>query len=99
MLVLWDPTWSDRLWCVFELAAFLRSKVASEQVLLIRPTVLGPCSIALFIAAFVVMLPRAYDGSSGCGRGGRDRSLSGVFLSFCSVLMSCQLPSGNTFAR
>ncbi|CAK9106543.1 unnamed protein product [Durusdinium trenchii] len=57
MLVLWDPTWSDRLWCVFELAAFLKSKVASEQVLLIRPTVLGPCSISLFIAMFVVMLP------------------------------------------
>ena len=57
MLVLWDPTWSERLWCVFELAAFLKSKAASEQVLLIRPTFFGPCSIVFFIGVFVVMLP------------------------------------------
>ena len=60
MLVLWDPTWSERLWCVFELAAFLKSKApsgAGEQVLLIRPTFLGPCSIGLFIGVFLVFVP------------------------------------------
>ena len=57
MLVLWDPTWSDRLWCVFELAAFLKSKATSEQVIIILPTFLGPCSIGLFIGVFLVMLP------------------------------------------
>ncbi|CAK9101900.1 unnamed protein product [Durusdinium trenchii] len=60
MLVLWDSTWSDRLWCVFELSAFLRAKQcpeASQQVLLITPTFLGPCSVALFVGAFMVCLP------------------------------------------
>ena len=57
MLVWWDSTWSTRLWCVFELAAFLKSKQASKEVLLISPTVLGPCSIVLFLGVFVVMLP------------------------------------------
>ena len=57
MLVLWDATWSDRLWCLFELAAFLKSKDASQQTLFIRPTFLGPCSIVMFIGSFFVMLP------------------------------------------
>ncbi|CAK9051477.1 unnamed protein product [Durusdinium trenchii] len=57
MLVLWDSTWSDRLWCLFELAAFLKSKTVREQELLITPTFLGPCSIALFVGVFIVMLP------------------------------------------
>ena len=58
MLVLWDPTWSERLWCVFELAAFLKSKETSKEALLIiRPTFLGPSSILHFITAFLVMVP------------------------------------------
>ena len=57
MLVLWDATWGDRLWCLFELAAFLKSKGADEQVLFIRPTFLGPSSIVLFIATFFVVSP------------------------------------------
>ena len=58
MLVLWDPTWTERLWCVFELAAFLKSKETSKGALLIiRPTFLGPSSIFLFISVFLVMVP------------------------------------------
>ena len=30
LLVLWDTSWSDRLWCLFEMAAFLKSKNAEE---------------------------------------------------------------------
>ena len=30
MLVLWDQSWSSRLWCLFELAAFLKSTVDSD---------------------------------------------------------------------
>ncbi|CAL1140185.1 unnamed protein product [Cladocopium goreaui] len=29
LLILWDPTWTERLWCRFELAAFLQSKKAT----------------------------------------------------------------------
>ena len=57
MLILWDATWGERLWCLFELAAFLKSKDTCEETLTIRPTFLGPCSIVLFICVFVVMLP------------------------------------------
>ena len=57
MLVLWDSSWTDRLWCLFELAAFLKSKDANEQALLLRPTFLGPCSIVLFVGASIVVLP------------------------------------------
>ena len=57
MLVLWDPSWSDRLWCLFELAAFLKCKGAvTGEVLMIRPTFVGPCSIAAFLTAGASML-------------------------------------------
>ena len=48
MLVLWDSTYPTRLWTVFELAAFLKSH-GGESDLLIRPTILGPTAIALFV--------------------------------------------------
>ena len=57
MLLLWDATWGERLWCLFELAAFLKSRDAREQRLTIRPTFLGPCSIVLFIGICIVVLP------------------------------------------
>ena len=58
MLVLWDPSWCDRLWCLFELAAFLKCKKAegSKQVLIVRPTLVGPCSIAVFLTVWAAML-------------------------------------------
>eukprot|EP00438_Fugacium_kawagutii_P021616 Skav212200 [mRNA] locus=scaffold754:684013:685305:+ [translate_table: standard] len=58
MLVLWDPSWSDRLWCLFELAAFLKCKKTEgkEKVLIVRPTFVGPCSIAAFLAVCAAML-------------------------------------------
>ncbi|CAE7843371.1 unnamed protein product [Symbiodinium microadriaticum] len=58
LVIFWDPSWSRRLWCVFELAAFLHSRqVDGRQVkLTIRPTLLGPCFISLPIALSFVML-------------------------------------------
>ena len=59
MLILWDPTWTQRLWCLFELAAFLKSKkVASgKQALIVRPIFFGPISIAIFIFCCAVCIP------------------------------------------
>ena len=59
MLILWDPTWTERLWCLFELAAFLKSKkVASgKQALIARPIFFGPISIAIFIFFTAVCIP------------------------------------------
>ena len=48
MLVLWDSTYPTRLWTVFELAAFLKSH-GDESHLLIRPTILGPTALAVFV--------------------------------------------------
>ena len=48
MLVLWDSTYPTRLWTVFELAAFLKSH-DNESQLLIRPTILGPMAMAVFV--------------------------------------------------
>ncbi|OLQ07433.1 hypothetical protein AK812_SmicGene9179 [Symbiodinium microadriaticum] len=42
MLVLWDPSYVGRLWCIFELAGFLHSRQRGmKPQLMIRPTVLG----------------------------------------------------------
>ena len=58
MLVLWDLSWSDRLWCLFELAAFLKCKKAEDgqQKLMIRPTFVGPVSIASFLTVAAASL-------------------------------------------
>ena len=49
----------ERLWCLFELAAFLKSKkmTSGKQALIVRPLFLGPISIAIFTLSFVVALP------------------------------------------
>eukprot|EP00435_Cladocopium_sp_Y103_P016705 s4644_g4.t1 len=57
MLILWDSTWSKRLWCVFELAAFLKSKEGGEKALLIRPTFLGQSAVTTFLTVFISFLP------------------------------------------
>mmetsp|Transcript_40167 Transcript_40167/g.92924 ORF Transcript_40167/g.92924 Transcript_40167/m.92924 type:complete len:528 (-) Transcript_40167:140-1723(-) len=54
MLVIWDPSWTERLWCLFELAAFLKSQASSDQVLLIKPTVMGGLSIGIFCTMFFI---------------------------------------------
>ncbi|CAE7372953.1 unnamed protein product, partial [Symbiodinium necroappetens] len=51
MLVLWDPTWARRLWCVYELAAFIRSRSPGEKPRVnIRPTLLGFTLFACWFA-------------------------------------------------
>ncbi|CAE7411217.1 UGT80B1 [Symbiodinium natans] len=53
MLVLWDPTYVERLWCVFELAAFLHSRQRGMKPdLTIRPTVLGPAVLLILAQLF-----------------------------------------------
>ena len=56
MLVLWDETYTKRLWCVFELAAFLKTRPAgAKRKLVIRPTIIGPCFLALTFAVQVIL--------------------------------------------
>ncbi|CAE7479055.1 unnamed protein product [Symbiodinium natans] len=57
MLVLWDATYVERLWCVFELAAYMKSREDRGQMKLsIRPTILGPSSIASCLGLFAMQL-------------------------------------------
>ncbi|CAJ1448262.1 unnamed protein product [Effrenium voratum] len=57
MLVLWDASFAERLWCVFEIAAFLKSKQGREPPLLICPTLTGPISFAVFAMITIAFIP------------------------------------------
>ncbi|CAE7722822.1 unnamed protein product [Symbiodinium sp. CCMP2592] len=57
MLVLWDTTYVERLWCVFELAAYIKSHGDSEnRQPTIRPTLLGPCTCSVAVGTAMFML-------------------------------------------
>jgi len=59
LLVCWDRTYAERLFCVFELASFLRFHPDSHvSVLEIKPVMLG--YVALSIAAFSYLLALAF---------------------------------------
>eukprot|EP00440_Ansanella_granifera_P058589 gb/GFBE01063500.1/.p1 GENE.gb/GFBE01063500.1/~~gb/GFBE01063500.1/.p1 ORF type:complete len:450 (+),score=59.79 gb/GFBE01063500.1/:1-1350(+) len=53
MLVLWDPTYVSRLWCVFEIAAFLQSnRDQKHKPLIVRPVFLGPSTLLVHATTF-----------------------------------------------
>jgi len=56
LLVLWDHTYCRRLWCLFEIAAFLKSHEESTAArMLVRPTYLGPCAFSLALGMLLTM--------------------------------------------
>ena len=57
MLILWDSTWCDRLWCIFELSAFLKSEGDRQRKLYMRPTSIGPCSVIMFVGCSFSFTP------------------------------------------
>ena len=57
MLVLWDDCFAERLWCMFEIAAFLKSKKKQERPLVVCPTLTGPVSCAVFAMATIAFIP------------------------------------------
>ncbi|CAE7544168.1 cpr6 [Symbiodinium pilosum] len=55
LLVMWDATYVWRLWCIFEYAAFVKSHPdCPDTALKIRPTFLGPCTLAIAFGSLVV---------------------------------------------
>jgi len=59
MVVLWDPTYVTRLWCVFEMAAYLKTHDTDKDKrkrLIIRPLMLGPVSFAMFVGCVLVYM-------------------------------------------
>mmetsp|Transcript_70245 Transcript_70245/g.164501 ORF Transcript_70245/g.164501 Transcript_70245/m.164501 type:complete len:524 (+) Transcript_70245:65-1636(+) len=64
LTVWWDATYSSRLWCLFEIAAYLKSHSSQDARLSVRPVVLGPLAMSVFLGfSFavlgVMLLPRA----------------------------------------
>ncbi|CAE7222668.1 unnamed protein product [Symbiodinium microadriaticum] len=63
LVVVWDPSYLSRLWCVFELAAFLHGhREDLQRSLTIKPTVLVPMSFLMattvvFFLLFETCLP------------------------------------------
>ena len=58
-LVLWDVSFVERLWCIFELAGFLKSHATNDSTIettssspnppvVIRTVLFGPCALAIF---------------------------------------------------
>lgn len=65
MLVLWDSSYVERLWCMFEIAGFLHSRELREGTegteskiprLDIRPIWAAPCTVAIAVSLFGAML-------------------------------------------
>eukprot|EP00438_Fugacium_kawagutii_P025971 Skav210748 [mRNA] locus=scaffold2652:438921:440150:+ [translate_table: standard] len=55
-LLIWDATYTQRLWCVLELAGFLTSHPDAEANVRIRPTVIAPCIFSVGLATWLSML-------------------------------------------
>lgn len=56
LLVLWDHTFCQRLWCIFEIGAFLKSHEENTAArMLVRPTYLGPCVFSLALGMLLTM--------------------------------------------
>ena len=56
-MLFWDPTYTTRLWCLFELAAFLKSRREGEKPeIIIRPTIAGPCFLLVTFSLTCILL-------------------------------------------
>ncbi|CAE7262715.1 unnamed protein product [Symbiodinium sp. KB8] len=57
MSVMWDATYATRLWCMFELAAFLHSRPAeSKAEIMVCPPLLGPIRLGIHFGMLLLML-------------------------------------------
>ncbi|CAE6945910.1 unnamed protein product [Symbiodinium natans] len=56
LLIVWDDTYAARLWCMLELAAFLKSHELQEQKVQIRLAVMAPCILGVGFALWATML-------------------------------------------
>ncbi|CAE7661092.1 mask [Symbiodinium microadriaticum] len=55
-LLVWDCTYAGRLWCLLELAAFLKSHEQPEKKVTIRLTAMAPCILGIGFALWASML-------------------------------------------
>ncbi|CAE7192480.1 unnamed protein product [Symbiodinium sp. CCMP2456] len=70
MLVLWDPTWVTRLWCIFEIAAFLHSRSPGRKAdLQIVPPLFGPVLLLRVVLTCAICMMYDYVNSSMASSG------------------------------
>ena len=68
MLVLWDESWTTRLWCVFELAGYLHSREGRKKELLVCPVFAGSALLSahlgfsILFLLFILLLTQGEDG-------------------------------------
>ncbi|CAE7367002.1 unnamed protein product [Symbiodinium natans] len=60
LLVLWDETYTQRMWCCFEIASFLHAHPGKKASIRARPTLLGPCFISIPVSLSFVLLSMAF---------------------------------------
>ncbi|CAK9043375.1 unnamed protein product [Durusdinium trenchii] len=83
MLVLFEPTYTTRLWTIFEIAGFLKShgdRAGLSSCLIILPTFLGPTAVAIFLSATMINMSVVFD------YGGRMQTILAVT---CVVFCVC----------
>ena len=94
LLVLWDETYTKRLWCVFELAAFLKSRPAGKKInLVIRPTITGPCFLGLTFSLNVILYTISFVG---------DRDLTALLISTAAITclgLLCSISAARSYFR
>ena len=99
MLVLWDEAFGERLWCLFELAAFLKSAEGGRKPLTIRPTCLGHCTILSFLFFGGPRLAFAASNSQVVGFPETVEGLATFLPLFCVVAMLCLFIPVRAFRR
>ena len=80
LIVFWDPTYTRRLWCVFELAAYLHTHGGG---LIILPTIAGPCFLCVTFSLGVFFILIGFVGDQDIQL---FRAAVGVIACFCFYL-------------
>ena len=80
LIVFWDQTYTRRLWCVFELAAYLHSH---GRGVIILPTFAGPCFLCVTFSSGIVLILISFVGDQDIQL---FRAAVGVIACFCFYL-------------
>ena len=89
MLVLWDETVTTRLWCVFELAAYLHSREGGKKHLTVSPAFVGATLLMAHLGFSVLVL--IYTFALGRGPGGDPNPSGGSIFFPWGALVLCGL--------
>ena len=89
LLVMWDETVMTRLWCVFELAAYLHSREGVKKTLTVSPAFVGATLLMAHLGFSVLVL--TYTFALGRGPGGDPNPSGGSIFFPWGALVLCGL--------